>query len=40
MKKYYNLMKKLFIAGIVANAGISVILFTLVALDVIELGVK
>jgi hypothetical protein len=42
MKSYYNIMKKVLIAGIVANAFASVVLFTLVSLDVItlELGVK
>jgi hypothetical protein len=40
MKSYYNVMKKVLIAGIIANAVMSVLVFTLVSFGVLELGVK
>jgi hypothetical protein len=40
MKSYYNIMKKVLIAGIVANAFASVVVVTLIQLGVLELGVK
>lgn len=38
MKSYYNVMKKVLIAGVVANAGISVLVFTLIQFGVLELS--
>jgi hypothetical protein len=40
MKSYYNIMKKVLIAGIVANAFASVVVVTLIQFGVLELGVK
>lgn len=37
MKNYYNVMKKVLIAGVIANAGMSVVVFTLIQLGVLDL---